>query len=307
MTALVFEQTLNGLQFGVMLFLMAAGLTLVFGIMNLVNLAHGSLYMVGAYLWVAGTQWTGSYLLGVLIGLAGTLVVGMLVEVVALRTLYERDHLDHVLATFGLILFFNELVAILWGRSALYAGLPEWLRGHIELFGGSRYPLFRAVVIVVGLAVAAGLWWVVARTRLGMLIRAGASNRTMVAALGVNIRLLYTVVFGFGAALAGLAGLMAGPIYAVQPGMGELILIQVFVVIVIGGIGSIRGAFVGALIVGMVDTMGRAFLKPVLAMVVSPVAADTAGPAIASMLIYLLMAAVLAVRPEGLFPARGGG
>jgi branched-chain amino acid transport system permease protein len=307
MTALVFEQTLNGLQFGVMLFLMAAGLTLVFGIMNLVNLAHGSLYMVGAYLWVAGTQWTGSYLLGVLIGLAGTLVVGMLVEVVALRTLYERDHLDHVLATFGLILFFNELVAILWGRSALYAGLPEWLRGHIELFGGSRYPLFRAVVIVVGLAVAAGLWWVVARTRLGMLIRAGASNRTMVAALGVNIRLLYTVVFGFGAALAGLAGLMAGPIYAVQPGMGELILIQVFVVIVIGGLGSIRGAFVGALIVGMVDTMGRAFLKPVLAMVVSPVAADTAGPAIASMLIYLLMAAVLAVRPEGLFPARGGG
>jgi branched-chain amino acid transport system permease protein len=307
MTALVFEQTLNGLQFGVMLFLMAAGLTLVFGIMNLVNLAHGSLYMVGAYLWVAGTQWTGSYLLGVLIGLTGTLVVGMLVEVVALRTLYERDHLDHVLATFGLILFFNELVAILWGRSALYAGLPEWLRGHIELFGGSRYPLFRAVVIVVGLAVAAGLWWVVARTRLGMLIRAGASNRSMVAALGVNIRLLYTVVFGFGAALAGLAGLMAGPIYAVQPGMGELILIQVFVVIVIGGIGSIRGAFVGALIVGMVDTMGRAFLKPLLATMISPVAADTAGPAIASMLIYLLMAVVLAVRPEGLFPARGGG
>jgi branched-chain amino acid transport system permease protein len=307
MTALVFEQTLNGLQFGVMLFLMAAGLTLVFGIMNLVNLAHGSLYMVGAYLWVAGTQWTGSYLAGVLIGLAGTLVVGMLVEVVALRTLYERDHLDQVLATFGLILFFNELVAILWGRSALYAGLPEWLRGHVELFGGSRYPLYRAAVIAVGFAVAGGLWYVVARTRLGMLIRAGASNRTMVAALGVNIRLLYTVVFGFGAALAGLAGLMAGPIYAVQPGMGELILIQVFVVIVIGGIGSIRGAFVGAVIVGMVDTMGRAFLKPVLATVVSPVAADTAGPAIASMLIYLLMAAVLAVRPEGLFPARGGG
>jgi len=304
MTALVFEQTLNGLQFGVMLFLMAAGLTLVFGIMNLVNLAHGSLYMVGAYLWVAGTQWTGSYLAGVLIGLAGTLVVGMLVEVVALRTLYERDHLDQVLATFGLILFFNELVAILWGRSALYAALPGWLQGHVELFGGSRYPLYRAAVIAVGLAIGGGLWYVVARTRLGMLIRAGASNRTMVAALGVNIRLLYTVVFGFGAALAGLAGLMAGPIYAVQPGMGEEILIQVFVVIVIGGIGSIRGAFVGALIVGMVDTMGRAFLKPVLATVVSPTAADTAGPAIASMLIYLLMAVVLAVRPEGLLPAR---
>jgi branched-chain amino acid transport system permease protein len=305
MTALVFEQTLNGLQFGVMLFLMAAGLTLVFGIMNLVNLAHGSLYMVGAYLWVAGMQWTGSYVLGVLIALAGALLVGMVVEVVALRTLYERDHLDQVLATFGLILFFNELIAMLWGRSALYAALPGWLRGHIDLPGGAAYPVYRAAVIVVGLAVAGGLWYVVARTRLGMLIRAGASNRTMVAALGVNIRLLYTVVFGVGAALAGLAGLMAGPIYAVQPGMGELILIQVFVVIVIGGIGSIRGAFLGAVIVGMVDTMGRAFLKPVLAMVVSPTAADTIGPAMASMLIYLLMAVVLAVRPEGLLPARG--
>jgi len=161
------------------------------------------------------------------------------------------------------------------------------------------------VVIGVGLVVGAGLWYVVAKTRLGMLIRAGASNRTMVAALGINIRLLYTVVFGFGAALAGLAGLMAGPIYAVQPGMGELILIQVFVVIVIGGIGSIRGAFAGALIVGMVDTMGRAFLKPTLATILSPTAAETAGPALASMLIYLLMAAVLAVRPEGLFPSRG--
>jgi branched-chain amino acid transport system permease protein len=304
MTALVFEQALNGIQFGVMLFLLAAGLTLVFGIMNLVNLAHGSLYMVGAYLWVAGMQWTGSYLAGVLIALVGTLLVGMAVEVLALRTLYERDHLDQVLATFGLILFFNELIAILWGRNALYAALPDWLRGHIDLFGGARYPVYRAAVIAVGLAVAAGLWYVVARTRLGMLIRAGASNRTMVAALGINIRRLYTVVFGFGAALAGLAGLMAGPIYAVQPGMGEEILIQVFVVIVIGGIGSIRGAFVGALIVGMVDTMGRAFLKPVLATVVSPTAADTAGPAIASMLIYLLMAVVLAVRPEGLLPAR---
>ncbi len=305
MTALVLEQALNGLQFGVMLFLLAAGLTLVFGIMNLVNLAHGSLYMVGAYLWVAGMQWTGSYLLGVLIALAGTLVVGMVVEVVALRTLYERDHLDQVLATFGLILFFNELIAILWGRSALYAALPGWLRGHIDLFGGAVYPVYRAAVIAVGLAVAGALWYVVARTRLGMLIRAGASNRTMVAALGVNIRLLYTIVFGFGAALAGLAGLMAGPIYAVQPGMGELILIQVFVVIVIGGIGSIRGAFLGALIVGMVDTMGRAFLKPMLGTVVSPTVADAAGPAIASMLIYLLMAVVLAVRPEGLLPARG--
>jgi branched-chain amino acid transport system permease protein len=303
---LVFEQALNGLQFGVMLFLMAAGLTLVFGIMNLVNLAHGSLYMVGAYLTVAAVAWTGSYPLGVLLGLAGTLVVGMLVEVIALRTLYERDHLDQVLATFGLILFFNELVAILWGRAALYSSLPQYLQGFVEIIPGSIYPAYRALVIVVGLVVAAGLWYVVTRTRLGMLIRAGASNRTMVAALGINIRLLYTVVFGFGAALAGLAGLMAGPIYAVQPGMGELILIQVFVVIVIGGIGSIRGAFVGALIVGMVDTMGRAFLKPLLGHFISPPAAEAAGPALASILIYLLMALVLAVRPEGLFPARSG-
>jgi branched-chain amino acid transport system permease protein len=303
--ALLFEQLLNGLQYGVMLFLMAAGLTLVLGIMNMVNLAHGSFYMVGAYLTLAAAQWSGSYLAGVALGLAGTLVVGMVVEIVALRALYDRDHLDQVLATFGLILFFNELVAILWGRAALFAQAPSWLSGHIELFTGSTYPLYRAVIIVVGLVTAIVLWYVVTRTRLGMLIRAGASNRTMVAALGVNIRLLYTVVFGFGAALAGLAGLMAGPIYNVQPGMGELILIQVFVVIVIGGIGSIRGALVGSIIVGVVDTFGRAFLKPFLSTMLSPTAGEAAGPALASILIYLLMAAVLAFRPQGLFPARG--
>ena len=302
---LVFEQLLNGVQLGVTLFLMAAGLTLVLGIMNLVNLAHGSLYMVGAYLTLAASQWTGSYGAGVVLGLAGTLLIGMLVEVVTLRALYDRDHLDQVLATFGLILFFNELVAMLWGRASLYAQLPPYLRGHIELFSGSSYPLYRAAIIVVGLATALLLWYVVTRTRLGMLIRAGASNRTMVAALGVNIRLLYTVVFGFGAVLAGLAGLMAGPIYSVQPGMGELILIQVFVVIVIGGIGSVRGALVGALIVGIVDTLGRAFLKPMLGSMISPTAAEAAGPALASMLIYLLMAGVLAFRPQGLFPSRG--
>ena len=302
---LVFEQLLNGVQLGLTLFLMAAGLTLVLGIMNLVNLAHGSLYMIGAYLTLAATQWTGNYIAGVALGLLGALVIGMLVEVITLRALYERDHLDQVLATFGLILFFNELVAILWGRASLYAQLPQWLKGHVELFAGSTYPVYRLSVIVVGLIVAVVLWYVVTRTRLGMLIRAGATNRTMVAALGVNIRLLYTVVFGFGAALAGLAGVMAGPIYSVQPGMGELILIQVFVVIVIGGIGSVRGALLGALIVGVVDTLGRAFLKPVLSAMISPTAGDAAGPALASMLIYLLMAVVLALRPAGLFPARG--
>ena len=300
---LVVEQMLNGLQLGVMLFLVAAGLTLVFGIMNFVNLAHGSLYMLGAYFAVTFLGWTGSFTVSVVLALLATLVVGMLVEVIALRTLYERDHLDHVLATFGLILFFNELVAILWGRNAIYSSLPQFLSGHVELFAGLRYPLYRLAIILVGLAVALLLYVVVSRTRLGMLIRAGASNRTMVAALGVNIRLLYTVVFGFGAALAGLGGLMAGPIYTVQPGMGEELLIEVLVVIVIGGIGSIRGALVGAIVVGMVDTLGRAFLKPMLATVVSPAAADSAGPALASMLIYILMAAVLYFRPQGLFPA----
>jgi branched-chain amino acid transport system permease protein len=301
---LVLEQALNGLQLGVTLFLMAAGLTLVFGIMNLVNLAHGSFYMVGAYLAAYFYQATGSWALGVLLGLAGTMAVGIAVEVVALRTLYERDHLDQVLATFGLILFFNELAAMIWGRAALYTNIPDYLSGHVDLLPGLRYPLYRLIIIAVGLAVAGLLWFTVARTRLGMLVRAGASNRAMVAALGVNIRMLYTIVFGFGAALAGLAGLMAGPIYVVQPGMGELILIEVFVVIVIGGIGSIRGALAGAVIVGMVDTFGRAFLKPALATVLSPTAADAAGPALASMLIYLLMAAVLALKPQGLFPAR---
>ena len=302
--ALVLEQTLNGLQYGVMLFLMAAGLTLVFGIMNLVNLAHGSLYMVGAYLATALARWSGSFVLGVALALPGTLLVGILVEVVVLRTLYEREHLDQVLATFGLILFFNELIAIIWGRAAIYTSVPPFLSGHIRVLPGVPYPTYRAGIILVGIAVAVLLWVLVTRTRLGMRIRAGATNRTMISALGVNIRLLYTLVFGVGAALAGLAGAMAGPIYSVQPGMGEGILIQVFVVIVIGGIGSIRGAMVGAIVVGMADTLGRAFLKPMLATVISPPAADKAGPALASMSIYLLMAAVLFFRPEGLFPAR---
>ena len=303
---LVLEQCLNGLQFGVMLFLMAAGLTLVFGIMNLVNLAHGSLYMVGAYLATAAVARTGSFLLAAVFALVATLAIGMLVEVVALRTLYERDHLDQVLATFGLILFFNEAVAIVWGRAALFTTVPRALSGFVELLPGLRYPAYRAVIILVGLAVALLLYLVVSHTRLGMLIRAGASNRTMVAALGVNVRLLYTVVFGFGAALAALGGVMAGPIYTVLPGMGEEILIQVFVVIVIGGIGSIRGALVGAVVVGMVDTLGRAFLKPALSSTLGPSAADNAGPALASMLIYILMAAVLYFRPQGLFPAVRG-
>ena len=285
MTALlVLEQMLNGLQLGVMLFLLAAGLTLVFGIMDLINLAHGSLYMAA---------------------LPAAALVGMAVEVVALRTLYERNHLDQVLATFGLILFFNELVRIIWGPRAIFMDVPEALSGTIEIVPGAPYPAFRLAIIAVGIAVALFLYFLITRTRIGMLIRAGASNREMVGALGVDVRLLYTLVFGLGAALAGLAGAMAGPIFAVEVGMGEGILILTFVVIVIGGIGSIRGALVGALLVGLVDTMGRAFLPTLLRLVADPATADGVGASIASMSIYILMAVVLVWRPRGLFPAHG--
>ena len=303
---LVLEQGLNGLQFGVMLFLLAAGLTLVFGIMNLVNLAHGSLYMVGAYLAATLFQWTGSFLLGFVLAIAATFVIGVLTEVIALRTLYARDHLDQVLATFGLILFFNELIRIIWGPAAIFTPIPEFLGGNVEIIPGALYPVYRLAIIGVGLFVALGLYYVVAYTRLGMLIRAGASNREMVGALGVNISALYTLVFGFGAALAGLAGLMAGPLLTVQPGMGESILILTFVVIVIGGIGSIRGAFVASLFVGFIDTVGRAFIPEIFKSFLPTDAAESAGPAAASMLIYVLMAAVLFFRPQGLFPARSG-
>src|SRR6516225_9193449 len=289
---LVVEQILNGLQFGLLLFLLAAGLTLVFGIMDLVNLAHGSLYMMGAYFAATFTAWTDSFVAGALLALLATLLLGMILEVVALRPLYGRDHLDHVLGTFGLILFFNELVRIVWGPAGLSLPLPT----------GLIYPTYRIVIIVVALVVALFLYVLVMHTRLGMLIRAGASNREMTGALGININLLYTLVFGLGAALAGLAGLMQAPILTVQIGMGENILILAFVVIIIGGIGSIRGAFIAAVLVGLIDTIGRAFLPDVLRLVLSSRGASTVAPAMSSMMIYLLMAIVLVLRPEGLFP-----
>jgi len=301
---LVLEQGLNGVQFGVMLFLMAAGLTLVFGIMNLINLAHGSLYMIGAYVCAYVFQASGSFLLGIVSALAAAVLVGVVIEVVVFRALYTREHLDQVLATFGLILFFDEMVRIIWGPTALYASIPEFLSGQVEILPGAPFPSYRLAIIVVGLLVALLLYLLVARTRLGMLIRAGASNRVIVGALGVNVTLLYTFVFALGAALAAFSGLMAGPIFTVESGMGENVLILAFVVIVIGGIGSIRGAFVASLLVGIVDTMGRAFLRPLLATVMAPAAADNAGPALASMLIYILMATVLFFRPQGLFPPR---
>jgi branched-chain amino acid transport system permease protein len=300
---LFIEQCLNGLQLGLLLFLLAAGLTLVFGIMDLVNLAHGSLYMLGAYFGATFTALTGDFISGILLALIATWLVGMAVEVIALRRLYGRDHLDHVLGTFGLLLFFNEAVRLIWGPAGLNLSLPPWLNRSIELFPGVPYSSYRLSIIVVALAVAFLLYYLVMRTRVGMLIRAGASNREMVAALGVNIKLLYTLIFGLGAALAGLAGMMQAAILTAQIGMGENILILAFVVIIIGGIGSIRGAFVAAIFVGLIDTVGRAYLPDLLGLFLSPSGASTAGPALSSMLIYLVMAVVLIVRPEGLFPA----
>jgi branched-chain amino acid transport system permease protein len=299
---LFIEQCLNGLQFGLLLFLLAAGLTLVFGIMDLVNLAHGSLYMLGAYFAATFAAWTDSFVLGALLALAATLVVGMALEVVALRRLYGRDHLDHVLGTFGLILFFNELVRLVWGPAGMSLSLPMWLIPPVEILPGLFYPTYRIAIILTALLVALFLYVLVMRTRLGMLVRAGASNREMTGALGVNISLLYTLVFGLGAALAGLAGLMQAPILTVQIGMGENILILAFVVIIIGGIGSIRGAFIAAILVGLIDTIGRAFLPDLLRLILSSRGASTVAPAMSSMMIYLLMAIVLVLRPEGLFP-----
>jgi len=270
--------------------------------MDLVNLAHGSLYMLGAYFAATFAAWTDSFVIAALLALAATLVAGMALEVVALRRLYGRDHLDHVLGTFGLILFFNELVRIIWGPAGMSLPLPMWLIYPIEILPGLFYPTYRIAIILTALLVALFLYVLVMRTRLGMLIRAGASNREMTGALGVNINLLYTFVFGLGAALAGLAGLMQAPILTVQIGMGENILILAFVVIIIGGIGSIRGAFIAAVLVGLIDTIGRAFLPDILRLVLSSRGASTVAPAMSSMMIYLLMAIVLVLRPEGLFP-----
>jgi branched-chain amino acid transport system permease protein len=297
------EQTLNGIQLGMLLFLLAAGLTLIFGIMNLVNLAHGSLFMLGAFFAATFAEWTDSFILGAILGVLAALVCGMVLEVIAIRRLYDRDHLNHVLGTFGLLLFFNELVRLVWGPAGMTLSLPDQMLGAVQILPGLYYPMYRLVIIAVSLAVALLLYVVVMRTRLGMLIRAGASNREMVGALGINIKLLYTLVFGLGAALAGFAGLMQAPITTVQIGMGENILISAFVVVTIGGIGSIRGAFVAALLVGLVDTIGRAFVPDLLHRFLSDSAASNLGRSLSSMMIYLLMAIVLVLRPEGLFPA----
>jgi branched-chain amino acid transport system permease protein len=301
---LVAEQILNGLQFGVMLFLMAAGLTLIFGVMGLINLAHGSLYMVGAFAAAAVAGWTGSFALALIAALAASALAGALVEIVVIRRLYAADHLDQVLATFALILIFSEGTRWIFGSFPLYLDIPPYLSGPVTLPGGIAYPLYRLALIVAGLLVALGLWVLIERTRLGIRIRAGENDREMIAALGVDIGRLYTLVFALGAALAGLAGALVGAIQSVQVGMGEPVLILAFVVIVIGGIGSIGGAFVGALLVGLTDTLGGIFLPELFKLFMEPAAATQAGASLASMAIYILMSLVLIWRPKGLFGQR---
>lgn len=301
---LALVQILNGLQFGLILFLIAAGLTIVFGVMDFINLAHGVQYMVGAYLAAAFTAMTGSFALGLALALPSALLFGLLLEVLIFRHLYERDHLAHVLATFGVIIFLNQAVKLLWGAAPLSVPIPDLLSGTVTLAPGMLYPVYRLVIIAAGLAVGLLLYWTVNHTRLGMLVRAGASNAPMVSALGVNIRLLFTIVFGVGAMLAGFAGAMVAPILSVEPGMGDNVLILAFVVIVIGGIGSIRGAFIAALLIGLTDTLGRFLAPNLLRAVFDPATASQTGRAIAPMLIYVLMAAVLFFRPSGLFPAK---
>ncbi len=300
-TALLLEQILNGLQFGVMLFLMAAGLTLVFGVMGLINLAHGSLYMTGAFACAAVAAATGSFWLGLAASLVAAAAAGAIVEVTVIRRLYARDHLDQVLATFALILIFSEGARWIFGSFPLYLDVPAALSGAARLPGGVDYPIYRLMIIVVGLAIAAGLFLLISRTRLGVRIRAGESDREMIAALGVDIDRLYTVVFALGAALAGLAGALIGAIQSVQVGMGEPVLILAFVVIVIGGIGSIKGALIGAILVGVTDTLGRFLLPVAFTAFMEASDATAVGSALASMLIYALMALVLVFRPRGLF------
>jgi len=300
---LLLEQALNGLQFGLMLFLLASGLTLVFGVMDMINLAHGALYMVGAFLAAWLVQLTQSFLLGVLLAIPLTALFAMAMELTLLRTLYARDHMSQVLATFSLILIINEGVRMIWGTD-MPLPMPSVLSGPVELLPGLYYPSYRLVIIAVGLVLAALLYLAVAHTRAGAWVRAGASNREMAMAMGVNIKALFTLVFGLGAALCAVAGALLGPLLAVQVGMGESILILAFVVIVIGGIGSIWGAFVGSLLVVFVDTFGRTLMPALLREVFPPQVAGAAGPAFASILVYLLMAVVLFVRPQGLFARR---
>lgn len=303
-TSLLVIQTLNGLQLGLLLFLVASGLSLVFGILDFVNLAHGALYMLGAFICASFTFWTGSFILAVLISLPIVGIIGYAVEKLIARPLYARDHLDHVLGTFGAILVIDTLAHLIWGPAGIAIPLPDYLDGQFALSETIVIPTFRIVIICAGLLAAAGLFWLVNYTRLGMLIRAGASNRTMVSALGVDIETLFAIVFAIGAVLAGLAGMLIAPITEASLGMGNNIIITAFVVIIVGGIGSMKGAFIAALMIGLIDTLGRAFLDDIFKLFMSASAAENSAPAISSMLIYIIMALVLSMRPQGLFPPK---
>jgi len=298
---LIAEQILNGLQFGIMLFLMSAGLTLIFGVMGLINLAHGSLYMIGAFIAAAVASATGSFILALVAALSAAALAGAIVEMTIIRKLYNRDHLDQVLATFALILIFSEGTRWVFGSFPLYLDVPAYLQGAVTLPGDIQYPLYRITLIVFGLIIGAGLGLLITKTRIGVQIRAGENDREMVSALGVNISKLYTFVFALGAALAGLAGALVGAIQSVEVGMGEPVLILAFVVIVIGGIGSVKGALIGSILVGLTDTLGGIFLPKLFGLFMDLATATNVGSSIASMSIYILMSIVLVWRPTGLF------
>ena len=298
---LIAEQILNGLQFGIMLFLMSAGLTLIFGVMGLINLAHGSLYMIGAFIAAAVASATGSFILALVAALSAAALAGAIVEMTIIRKLYNRDHLDQVLATFALILIFSEGTRWVFGSFPLYLDVPAYLQGAVTLPGGIQYPLYRITLIVFGLIIGAGLGLLITKTRIGVQIRAGENDREMVSALGVNISKLYTFVFALGAALAGLAGALVGAIQSVEVGMGEPVLILAFVVIVIGGIGSVKGALIGSILVGLTDTLGGIFLPKLFGLFMDLATATNVGSSIASMSIYILMSIILVWRPTGLF------
>ena len=302
--SLLATQLLNGIQLGVLLFLLASGLTLIFGIMDFVNLAHGSFYMVGAFVCATLTFATGSFFFAILLAIPITAAVGFAVESTIISRLYQRDHLDHVLATFGFILIFDTLTHMIWGPNGIAIPLPDYLDGRIAFTENLQLPTFRLLIVGTGLLVAFGLYFLVTHTKLGMLIRAGASNRTMATALGVNIKLLFTFVFALGAALSGLAGMLVAPITEASIGMGNEIIISAFVVIIIGGIGSMKGAFIASMIVGLIDTMGRSYLDGLMKFFMSDYMAETAAPAVSAMLVYILMAAILAFRPQGLVAMR---
>lgn len=301
--SLFLVQLLNGLQLGVLLFLLASGLTLIFGIMNFINLAHGSLYMVGAFVGAATYNASGSFFFSLLAAMASAGIAGLVIEHLVARPLYRYDHLYQVLATFGLMMFFNELAIVIFGNTPYFVEVPHIVSGAVSLFGAS-YPLYRLIIIAVGIIVAAGAWYLIQKTRFGMLTRAGATHASMVSVLGVNIDFLKKALFMLGAALSGLAGTLAGPILSVQSGMGDPVLILALVVIVIGGIGSIRGALLGALLIAVIDTLGRVYLPEILGLIMVPSAASKVGTAVASMLIYIIMAFVLAFKPNGIMSAR---